>query len=80
VKLQKAARIATSLDSVRTIKTYLLSFKMWCWGRMEKIIWADRVRNEEVLLRVTGQRNILREINKREANWIGQILRGNCLL
>ena len=25
---------------------YLESFEMWCWRRMEKIIWTDRVRNE----------------------------------
>ena len=41
---------------------------MWCWGRMEKIIWTYRVRNEEVLLRVKEQRNILHEISKRKAN------------
>jgi len=38
------------------------------------------VRNEKVLLRVTEQRNILHEISKRKANWIGHILRRNCLL
>ena len=38
------------------------------------------VRNEEVLPRVNEQRNILREIRKRQANWIGHILRRNCLL
>jgi hypothetical protein len=38
------------------------------------------VRNEEVLLRVKEQRNILYEISKRKANWIGHILRRNCLL
>ena len=47
---------------------------------MEKISWTDHVRNEEVLLRVKEQGNILREIPKREANWIGHILRRNCLL
>jgi hypothetical protein len=35
---------------------------------------------EEVLLRVSEQRNILHEIRKRKANWIGHILRRNCLL
>ena len=35
---------------------------------------------KEVLLRVSEQRNILREIRKRKANWIGHILRRNCLL
>jgi hypothetical protein len=38
------------------------------------------VRNEEVLLRVKAQRNILHEVSKRKANWIGHILRRNCLL
>ena len=47
---------------------------------MEKISWTDHVRNEEVLLRVKEQRNILHEIHKRKAHWIGHILRRNCLL
>jgi hypothetical protein len=38
------------------------------------------VRNEEVLLGVKEQRNILDEISKLRANWIGHILRRNCLL
>jgi len=56
---------------------HLESFEMWCWRRMEKISWTDHVRNEEVLLRVKKQRH---EISKRKANWIGHILRRNCLL
>jgi hypothetical protein len=47
---------------------------------MEKISWTDRVRNEEILLRVKEQRNILHEISKRKANWIAHILSRNCLL
>jgi len=47
---------------------------------MEKISWTDHVRNEGVLLRVMEHRNILHVILKRKANWIGHILRGNCLL
>jgi hypothetical protein len=53
---------------------------MWFWRKMEKISWTDHVRNEGVLLRVKEQRNILHEINKRKANWMGHILRRNCLL
>jgi len=30
---------------------YLESCEMWCWRRMENIIWTDHVRNEEVLLK-----------------------------
>ena len=53
---------------------HLESFEMWCWIRMEKISWTDHVRNEGVLLRANEQRNILHEIRKRKANWIGHIL------
>jgi len=59
---------------------YLGSFEIWCWRRMEKISWTDPVRNEEVLLKVNEQRNILHKIKKQKANWIGHILRRNCLL
>ena len=38
------------------------------------------MRNEEVLQRVNEQRNILHEIRKRKANWIGHMLHRNCLL
>jgi hypothetical protein len=57
----------------------LESFEVWCWRKMETNIWADHLRNE-VLLMVKEQRNILHEISKRKANWIGHILRRNCLL
>jgi len=60
---------------------HLESSEILCWRRMEKISWTDHVRNEDVLLRVKEKRNILHEISKRkEANWIGHILRRNCLL
>jgi hypothetical protein len=38
------------------------------------------VKNEEVLQRVKEERNILHNIKRRKANWIGHILRRNCLL
>jgi hypothetical protein len=59
---------------------HLERFEMWCWRRMEKISWTDRVRNEEVLHRVKEKRNILHTIKRRKANWIDHILRRNCLL
>jgi hypothetical protein len=56
------------------------SFEVWCWRRMEKISWADRLRNEELLLRVKEERSIVHTIKRRKANWIGQMLRRNCHL
>jgi len=70
------------LGTLRAVdQKHLKSFEIWCWRRVEKISWTDHVRNEDVLLlRVKEQRNILHEICKRKANWIGHILRRNCLL
>jgi len=46
---------------------------------MEKIIWADRVRNE-ALEGVEEVRNILQTVKRKKANMIGHILHRNCLL
>ena len=40
---------------------------------MEKISWTEYVRSIEVLQRVKEERNILHEIRKGKANWIGHI-------
>jgi hypothetical protein len=52
----------------KQIRNTWKSFEIWCWRRMEKISWADRVRNEEVLHRVKEERNILHTIKIRKAN------------
>jgi hypothetical protein len=56
---------------------YVESFKMWRWRWMEKISWTDHMRNEEMLQRVEGERNILPAIKRRKANLIGHILLTN---
>jgi hypothetical protein len=47
---------------------------------LEQISCINHVRNEEVLHGVKEARNILHTIKRRKANWIGHILRRNCLL
>jgi hypothetical protein len=64
----------------KLIQKYLESFEMWCWRRMEKISWTDRVNSEAVLHRVKEESDILHKIRRRKTNWIGHILRRNCLL
>jgi hypothetical protein len=53
---------------------------MWCWGRIEKISWTDRVRRKEAIHRANEKRNILHTIKRRKANRIGHMLRRVCLL
>jgi len=39
-------------------------FETWCWRRMEKISWTDRVKSE-ILNRLKEERNILGKVKKR---------------
>jgi hypothetical protein len=48
--------------------------------RMEKIKWSEKVTNEQVLDRKGDKKTLLNNILRRKANWIGDILRRNCLL
>jgi hypothetical protein len=41
---------------------------MWRWREMEKIIWTDRVKNEEVLHRDREEGYILQTTKGRKAN------------
>jgi len=51
-------------------------FEMWCWRRLEKIGWTDRVRNKE-LDRLNEGMDILYTVRRRKVNWIGHILPRN---
>jgi len=47
---------------------------------MGKIIWTDRLRNEEVLQGTKQENNVLHTIKWEKVYWIGHILCRNCLL
>ena len=47
---------------------------------MEKIKWSEKVTNERVLDHIGEKRTLLNNILSRKSNWIGHILRRNCLL
>jgi len=46
---------------------------------MEKVSWTDGVKNELVIQKVEEKRNIVHKTKQRNVNWIGHILRRNCL-
>ena len=52
---------------------------MWCWRRMEKIKWSEKVTNEQVLESTGGKRTLLNNILRRKVKWNGHILRRNLL-
>ena len=42
--------------------------------------WSEKVTNEQVFERIGEKRTLLNNILRRKVNWIGHILRRNCLL
>lgn len=53
------------------------AFETWCWRRALKIAWTEKVRNEEVYLRMNEQKAIWKTIKERRKKWIGHIMRNN---
>ena len=43
----------------------LCPFEMWCWRRMEKIKWSEKVINEHVLDCIGEKRTLLNNILRR---------------
>src|SRR6266516_5845626 len=53
---------------------------MWLWRGLKKIMWSDRISNDELLTIVNEERCLTETITKRKKNWIGHVLRGDGLL
>jgi len=51
------------------------AFEMWVRRRIEKISWAEKVTNVEVLQKVEENRSILNTTQQRKLRWVGHILR-----
>ena len=47
---------------------------------MQKKKWSEKITNEHVLNCIGEKRTLLNNILRTKANWIGHILRRNCLL
>ena len=61
-------------------KSRVEAFEMWCYRRMMKIKWIDRVSNEEVLRRVEEKRSLLKTLKRRRDILIGHIMRHDGLM
>jgi hypothetical protein len=53
------------------------AFETWCWRRMFKIKWTDKIRNELVYRRIDQEQTLWNNIQKRRTRWIGHTLRHN---
>jgi hypothetical protein len=54
-----------TLETWKVDQKYLEGSEMWCWKRIERFSWIDRVKNE-VLQMVKEKRNILHTIRRKE--------------
>ena len=48
---------------IKLEQEYLKTFEMWCWRRMKKIIWSEKVTNELVLECIGEKRAHLNNIH-----------------
>ena len=53
------------------------AFETWCWRRMLKIKWTDRITNEEVFQKVEKEQLLLKILKNRRRSWIGHTIRHN---
>ena len=60
------------------IKRRIEAFEMWCYRRILKISWRDRITNVEVLRRVgETETKIYRNICRRKLKFAGHVLKGS---
>ena len=53
------------------------AFEMWCYRRMLKISWMDKVTNVEVLNRMQTKLHFMADMKRRKLNYAGHVLRGS---
>jgi exonuclease III len=53
------------------------AFEMWCYRRMLKISWKDKVTNKEVLHRMQTELHFVKDMVKRKMEYAGHVLRGS---
>ena len=48
---------------------------MWCWRRLLKVSWIEKISNEEVLRRLGSDRELLVKIRARQMRFVGHVMR-----
>jgi len=56
------------------------AFETWCWRRMLKIKWTDRIMNDEVFQKVKEERLLSKILKNGCHSWIGHTIRHNKLV
>jgi hypothetical protein len=59
----------------KTDQKRIEAFETWCWRRVLKIKWTEKVRNEEVHRRIREERTLWSTIHRRRTRWFGHVVR-----
>ena len=51
---------------------------MWCYRRILKISWTEKVTNQEVCRRINRGESLVKNIAKRKMRFAGHVIRGSC--
>ena len=64
----------------KVLESKIEAFEMWCFRRIGKISWKDKISNKDVLLKLNTERQLLLDIQKRKIMYFGHIKRKNNIL
>jgi len=58
-------------------KNKMNAFELWCYRRILKISWIDKITNVEVFDRMQTRSHFWKDIVKRKLEFAGHVLRGS---
>ena len=61
----------------KALERKINAFEMWCYRRMLKISWMERISNKEVLQRINCNLHFLKQMKKRKMDYAGHVMRGS---
>lgn len=82
LKVLRCYILASLLYAVETwtLKVSMMNkieaFEMWCYRRILRLSWRDRVSNERVLRMLFKDRELLATVKRRKMEYLGHIVRG----
>jgi endonuclease/exonuclease/phosphatase family metal-dependent hydrolase len=59
----------------KSMEKKLEAFEMWCYRRMLRISWKDKIKNEDVIKKMNVERRMMEVIRERKMKFCGHILR-----
>ncbi len=66
-----------TLSYMKEMQKRLNAFEMWCYRRILKISWADRVSNEEIRKRLGIKKTLSLDLARKKMAFAGHVCRGS---